>query len=152
MKNLILYSFILFLFIGCSKPKPQSLNKKIKEFQVSECQTNCGLDSIGVKTAKVDNNLNVRIGYILNCSWSRAFFKNISEVNDTLIVELDLPNINGEYPITECDCFFYFNFKIVNYNKTPKAIRIIDIFENGKFLDELKIPEIEETPIIDTLE
>ena len=149
MKNIIFYSFILVVFIGCSKSKSQSLNKKIELFQVSECKTNCGIDSIGVKTTKVNNNLNVRLGYIVNCSWSKAFFKNISEVNDTLVVELDLPNINGEYPITECDCFFYFKFKIVNYNKTPKAIRIIDIFEKGKFLDELKIPEIEETPIID---
>jgi len=149
MKNLIFYSFILALFIGCSKPKPQSLNKRITQFQVSECKTNCGLDSIGVKTTKVDNNLNVRLGYIVNCSWSRAFFKNITEVNDTLIVELDIPSENGEYPISECDCFYYFNFKIINYPKTPKAIRVIDIFEKDKFWDEIKIPEIEETSIID---
>ncbi len=149
MKNLILLSIILFFFVACSKQKIQSLNKRVTQFQVSECKTNCGLDSIGVTTNKADKNLNVRLGYIVNCSWSKAFFKNITEVNDTLIVELDIPSENGEYPISECDCFYYFNFKIINYAKTPKAIRVIDVFEKDKFWDEIKIPKIEETSIID---
>ncbi|NRR93371.1 hypothetical protein HSX10_17490 [Winogradskyella undariae] len=149
MKNLIIIALFVCLIIGCSEKKEQPLNQKIEQFRVSECRTDCGIDSIGVWTNNIENNLNVKLGYIVNCSWDSAFFKNITETNDTLIVELDMPNVNGEYPITECDCFFFFEFMIKNYNKEPKAIRVAELFGKNKFWDERRIPEIEET-IIET--
>lgn len=149
MKKKILLFFIIILFFRCSKQSTKPLNQRIEKFQVSECKTDCGIDSIGVQTQKINSDLSVKLGYIVDCSWSKAFFKNITEIKDTLIIELDMPIENGGYPISECDCFYFFNFKIKNYTKEPRAIRVVDIFEDGKFLDERKIPEIEETPIID---
>lgn len=152
MKNLITVSVIVCLIIGCSKQKEQPMNQRVKQFRVSECRTDCGIDSIGVQTYKTKNNLKVKLGYVVNCSWNRAFLKNITETNDTLIVELDKPNVNGEYPITECDCFFFFEFMITNYAKKPKAIRVAELFEKNKYWDERnfeQILDIEET-IIET--
>lgn len=152
MKNLITLSIIVYLIIGCSKRKEPSLNKLIQQFRVSECRTDCGIDSIGVQTYKTENDLKVKLGYFVNCSWKKAFLKNITERNDTLIVELDKPNVDGEYPITECDCFFFFEFMITNYANEPKAIRIAELFEQNKYWDERnfdQILEIEE-PIIET--
>jgi len=136
--------------MGCSKQKDIPLNKRVEQFQISECRADCGLDSLGIRTKKIENeNLKVSLGYILNCSWEQAYFKNITEKNDTLIVELDMPNSDGEYPITSCDCFFYFDFVIRDYNKLPKAIRVVDIFTENKYWDETAIfqTEIEETVI-----
>ena len=147
MKNLISIAILFCLIIGCSGKKAKPLNQRIEQFRVSKCRTDCGIDSVGVWINKIENNLNVKLGYIVNCSWDRAFLKNITEINDTLIVEFDKPNVNGEYPITECDCFFFFEFKIKNYAKEPKAIRVAKLFETNKFWDEKGIPEIEETII-----
>ena len=142
MKNLISIAILVCLIIGCSGKKEQPLNQKIEKFLVSECRTECGIDSVGVWTNKIENNLNVKLGYIVNCSWKRAFLKNITETNDTLIVELDMPNVNGEYPITECDCFFFFEFIIKNYKKEPKAIRVAELFGDNKFWDERRIRKL----------
>jgi len=150
MKNLIKLSVIFYLTISCSKQKEQPLNERVEQFQVSECRTDCGIDSIGVRTSKVKNDLGVKLGYVVNCSWKQAFIKNIEEQNDTLIFELDRPNKNGEYPITECDCFFFFEFIIKNYTKKPKTIRVAELFEKGKYWDERNFEqelEIEETVI-----
>ncbi len=147
MKKLINIAIFVCLIIGCSERKEKSLNQKTKRFRVSECRTDCGIDSIGVSTNKSGKNLNVKLGYIVNCSWNKAFLKNITEINDTIIVELDKPNLNGEYPITECDCFFFFEFMIKNYNKEPRAVRVTELFDKNKFWDERRIPEIEETII-----
>ena len=134
---------------GCSKQKEQPLNERVEQFRVSECRTDCGIDSIGVRTYNIENDLKVKLGYIVNCSWDRAFLKNITEINDTLIVELDMPSENGHYPITECDCFLFFDFVIRNYSKAPKAIRVAELFEANTYWDErnFKELEIEETQI-----
>ncbi|MEP3448358.1 MAG: hypothetical protein ABJN61_11695 [Flavobacteriaceae bacterium] len=136
MKTLILLSVVFCLTIGCSKQKKQSLNERAGQFKVSECRTDCGIDSIGVHTDIIKNDLKVKLGYVVNCSWRQAFLKNIKERNDTIIVEFDRPNVNGEYPITECDCFFYFEFLIENFDKEPKAIRVAELFEKNKYWDE----------------
>ena len=152
MKNLINIAIIVCLIFGCSRRKEQSLNQKIEQFRVSECRTDCGIDSVGVWTNKAKNDLNVKLGYVVNCSWKQAFIKNIEKQNDTLIVELDKPNVNGEYPITECDCFFFFEFIIKDYTKEPKDIRVAELFEKNKYWDERNLKqelEIEET-IIET--
>ncbi|WP_074408936.1 hypothetical protein [Aquimarina megaterium] len=63
--------------------------------------------------------------------------KNVTEQNDTLLIELDKPQLNdGGYPVTTCDCFFYFSFVLKNYTNTPKAIRVLELFENNKYWDE----------------
>ncbi|WP_405570468.1 hypothetical protein [Winogradskyella sp. Asnod2-B02-A] len=147
MKNLISIVILVCLIIGCSGQKERPLNQKIEQFRVSECRTDCGIDSIGVRTYKAKNDLKVKLGYVVNCSWDRAFLKNITERNDTLIVELDMPSENGGYPISECDCFFFFEFTIKDYANKPKAIRVAELFEKNKFWDERRIPEIEETII-----
>jgi hypothetical protein len=138
------------LIIGCSKQEKQPLIEKIEQFKVSECRTDCGLDSIGVRTYKVKNSLKVKLGYVVNCSWKQAFLDNIKEKNDTIIIELDKLNVNGEYPITDCNCFFYFEFLIKNFDKKPKAIRVAELFERNKYWDERnfdQILEVEETII-----
>ncbi len=134
MRNL----FIIFLIFGCTKEKGLPINQRVEKFQVSECRTDCGVDSIGVRTSKTRNDdLKVKLGYIINCSWKKGYLKDITERNDTLIVKLDRPHSdNGEYPMTLCDCFMYFDFEIKNYNKKPKAIRVVDLFEGNKYWDE----------------
>ncbi|MDH7913040.1 hypothetical protein [Winogradskyella sp. SYSU M77433] len=151
MKNILVILFIAIFVVSCKKQNIKPLNQRIENFKVSECRTNCGIDSIGVSTTKSKSDLFVKFGYIVNCCWDQAVFKDIEEVNDTLIVEFDRPNQNGEYPICECDCFFYFTFTINNYTKKPKAIRVKDIFTEHKFWDERSFEHmvIEET-IIDT--
>ena len=148
-KSSLVITFLICLILGCSRRNIIPLNNRVEQFQVSECRNDCSIDSIGIRTNKIENkNLKVSLGYILNCSWKQAFFKNIIEKNDTLIVELDRPHSeNGEYPITDCDCFFYFDFGIRDYHKIPKAIRVVDIFTKDKFWDETAIyqMEVEET-------
>ncbi len=151
MKILIIIFFLSFLIANCSKRKQLPLIEKIERFEVSECQNGCGIDSVGIrKNENKNGNLNVRLGYIANCSWRKAYLKNITEQNDTLLIELDRPHsIDGEYPITTCHCFFYFNFVIKDYTNTPKTIRILELFENNKYWDErdfdrYEIEEVEE--------
>lgn len=151
MRILIIYFLLSFLIINCSKQKQLPLIEKVEQFKVSECQNDCGIDSIGIRKNEIKNgNLNVKLGYIINCSWRKAYLKNITERNDTLFVELDQKVlIEGEYPITSCHCFFYFSFVIKDYNNTPKTIRVLDLFENNKYWDErdfdrYEIEEVEE--------
>ena len=135
---------------SCSKKNKPPLNKRVDNFKISECKRNCGIDSIGFQTKRIDNNLNVKLGYIVNCAWNEAFLKDIIETNDTLIVQFDKPNDDGNYPITECNCFYFFEFTIKDYQKTPKSIRVAELFEEHKFWDERNfenIIEIEETII-----
>ncbi|GAA4272517.1 hypothetical protein U6A24_09785 [Aquimarina gracilis] len=145
MKNLLTISLI-FLISGCGKQKELLLHQKVEKFQVSECRTDCGIDSIGVRMSQTKNDgLKVKLGYIVNCSWKKGYLKNITEQNDTLIVKLDRPRSdNGEYPMTLCDCFMYFDFVVKDYNKKPKAIRVIDLFEENKYWDEKQPKEIVE--------
>ncbi|MEM9680573.1 MAG: hypothetical protein AAF901_09640 [Bacteroidota bacterium] len=147
MKNQILIITLSLLVFSCDKRKEQLLNQKVKYFQVSECRNDCGVDSIGFSTYIVGDNLSVKLGYIVNCSWDGAFLKGIIERNDTLIVKLDRPNNNGEYPITDCDCFYFFDFIIEEYTKKPEVVRVTDLFEKDKFWDERnfdKFREVEE--------
>ncbi len=156
MKNLFIILCICSI-LGCSKQKELALNQRVEKFQVSECRTDCGIDSIGVRTSKTKNDgLKVKLGYIVNCSWKKGYLKNIIEQNDTLIVKLDRPHSdNGEYPMTLCDCFIYFDFVVKNYNKKPKAIHVADLFEDNKYWDEKtprEIVEIEEITDTDVSE
>ncbi|WP_298312118.1 hypothetical protein [uncultured Aquimarina sp.] len=143
MRNLLIISLI-FLIFGCAKEKELPINQRVEKFQVSECRTDCGIESIGVRTNMTRNNsLKVKLGYIVNCSWKEGYLKHIIERNDTLIIELDRPHSdNGEYPMTLCNCFIYFDFVIRDYNKIPKAIRVVDLFEDNKYWDEKTLIEI----------
>ncbi|WP_109853447.1 hypothetical protein [Aquimarina sp. AU58] len=150
MKKLFIILFICSIF-GCPKQEKLALNQRIEKFQVSECKTDCGIDLIGVRTSKNKNDgLNITLGYIVNCSWKNGYLKNITEQNDTLIVELDRPHSDsGDYPMTSCHCFFYFDFVIRDYSKTPKVIRVAELFEKNKYWDErdfdrYEIEEVEE--------
>ena len=148
MKNLSLLIVVSSLVFCCAKTDKLPLKERVNDFHVSECRKDCWTESIGVKTHKtINGNLKVQLGYIKNCSWEKGYFKNITEINDTLIIEIDMPHTNGQYSITSCDCFFYFDFVIKDYPKTPKAIRVADLFDKNKFWDEVPIFEIEETTI-----
>lgn len=148
MKKYLLFIIGFNFIVSCAKQEKVPLNERVEEFRVSECRRDYGLDSIGILTKKIENkNLKVSLGYVLNCSWEQAYFKNITEKNDTLIVTLDRPHSeDGQYPLTSCDCFFYFDFVVRDYDKLPKAIRVVDIFTEDKFWDETAIfkTEIEE--------
>ena len=151
MRIFVIIFFLSFLIVGCSKRKELPLIEKIERFKVSDCQNDCGIDSVGIRKNTIQNgNLNVRLGYIVNCSWRKAYLKNITEQNDILLIELDKPQlIDREYPITSCDCYFYFNFVLKDYTNIPKTIRVLELFENNKYWDErdfdrYEVEEVEE--------
>ncbi|WP_299439363.1 hypothetical protein [uncultured Aquimarina sp.] len=158
MKVILNVGIILLLIISCSKPREISLFERTENFKISECKKECGVDSIGIRLNKVKNgDLFVRLGYIVNCSWGNGYLKSVIDKNDTLLIKLDRPHdidtlridtlknnvieyeIEESYPLTDCDCFFYFDFTIKNFKKTPKLIRISEQFEENKYWDE-KIP------------
>ena len=138
-RNHIIFNFlamvlIVFLIANCSENREESLLERTKNFSISECRQDCGVDSIGVKKNKVLNgDLFVRLGYMANCSWGDGYLKDIKASNDTLYLLLDkIPEIDTvsidtiapdtiqiltteTYPLTSCDCFFFFDFSIKNY-------------------------------------
>ena len=145
--------FCTVLFIwGCTKPK--SLVERTKNFQISECKQDCGVDSIGVRLNKIKSgDLYVRLGHIVNCSWKQGYLKDMIYNSDTLVLELDRPHdidtvridsiknniiyeIETSYTLTDCDCFFFFEFIVEDFETAPKSIRILDNFKNGKYWDE----------------
>lgn len=148
MKRIVRISFYFLctsLFIlGCAKQK--SLVERTKNFQISECKQDCGVDSIGVRLNKIRNgDLHVSLGYILNCSWDDAYLENLTYERDTLIIELE----RQDDALTSCFCFFYFDLIIEDFEIAPNAVRIVDNFEEGKYFDErnfdqYKIEEVED--------
>ena len=121
-------------------------NKKlvVDQFKVSTCCHSCNIDSVGVRTKIVeDKGLYIKLGYFLNCTWSDGYFKSIKEQNDTLIIELDRPHSNGEYPIVECDCFINFEMILKDYGRIPRAVRVLQLFEEDKYWDEILLEQHE---------
>jgi hypothetical protein len=155
MKNLSKLIFYIFLIVGCSQREDIPLSERVDYFEISECKRDCGIDSIGIRKNEIkDNKLYARLGYIVNCSWEKGFLKNVTEKNDTLIIELDRAHSKeGKYPINSCDCFYYFDLVIKDYYKSPITIRITDLFDKGEFWDEktpieiIEIEDIEETEL-----
>ncbi len=151
MRYLIRILFSVFLIVGCSNKKDTSLIEKIDDFKISECKINCGIDSIGIRKNEIKNgDLLVRLGYIVNCSWEQGSIKNINLKKDTLLIELDRPHeidtvkidsltyeIVETYPLTDCECFFYFDLKIKEIIQRPNIIRISSTFEKDKYWDML---------------
>lgn len=149
MKKLFFLFFLTISIIGCSKQKELPLFEKIKDFKVSECKNNCGIDSIGVRRNEIKNgHLFIKLGYIVNCSWEKGFVSHISQRHDTMYIELDRPhNIDTTqiddntyetvetYPIYDCDCFHFFNLTMNDMSKTPEVIRVSPTYEKEKFWD-----------------
>jgi len=148
MKKILILLIDLFLILCCSKNNNSSLIDKVENFKVSECQSNYGIDSIGIRKNKiVDNVLYLKIGHIKNCAWEDGFLKSIKYKNDTLLIGLDRPfdidtlmtdtamvkgkqiinmSIEHTYPLYDCDCFFYFELSINEFTKIPKTVRLFE--------------------------
>ena len=151
MKESIIILFTTFLIVSCSKQNNISISEKVEFFEISECQTKCGIDSIGIRKNEIKSgDLFVKLGYIVNCSWQQGYLKNIIKRNDTLIIEIDRPHdidtlridslnyeITETYPLTDCDCFFYFDLKIKKITQVPKIVRISSAFKKEKYWDEI---------------
>ena len=139
---------ILVLLNGCTKKK-----LVVDEFKVSVCNNACTVDSVGVRTEIIkDKDLYIKLGYFLNCTWENGYFKSIKEKNDTLIIQLDRHHTNGEYDIVLCDCFINFELILKDYNRIPKAVRVLQLFEKDKYWDEIplepyEIIEVEEVKL-----
>jgi len=54
MKSFCCTLFIL-LFYCCSIKNDLDLIDKVEHFKISECQNNCGIDSIGIRKATINN-------------------------------------------------------------------------------------------------
>ncbi|MBW1295023.1 hypothetical protein [Aquimarina litoralis] len=157
LKNSLYFLCIALFILGCTKPK--SLLERTKNFQVSECKQDCGVDSMGVRLNKIRNgDLYVRLGHIVNCSWKQGYLRDMIYDSDTLVLELDRPHdidtvridstknnvfyeIETSYTLADCDCFFFFEFTVEDFETTPKSIRILDNFKKGKYWDERDIIE-----------
>jgi len=161
MKRVSYISILLIIAFGCAQKKELTLLEGVEEFEVSECRDNCSIDSVGIRRNEVkDGNLYVRFGYFLNCSWEDAFIKEIVERNDTMFIHVDRPHevdttfiskavdssfdtieeveIVAVYPITDCDCFFFFDLKINDVEKSPKVIRVAPEVDRDLFWDQSK--------------
>ena len=160
-RNHIIFNFlamvlIVFLIANCSENREESLLERTTNFSISECRQDCSVEDIGIRKKEVkDGNLLVRFGYILNCSWERLYLKDVNYSNDTLYLELhQYPKIDTiksvtnpdsgtveyiteeTYPISQCFCFFNFDFSIKDFDEVPETIRVKDKFSEGKFWDE----------------
>ena len=110
------------MLVGCSSQNKESLLNQLIAFEISECRHQCGADSVGVRRNKIQGeNLSVRFGYIVNCSWKYGYVDDITQRNDTLFLRLDRPHkidtlkvdtnakgeisyhIEQEYPHADCD-------------------------------------------------
>jgi len=139
MKTISKAGVILLLILSCSKPEEVSLYESVENFKISKCKKACSIDSVGIRLNKVKHgDLFVRLGYIVNCSWEGGYLKNVINKNDTLLIELDRPHnidtlqidslkmdsieyhVETSYPMADCDCFFYFDFTLKNFNTIPK--------------------------------
>jgi len=161
MKNTVFGLILLGTIIGCSTSRNLPINERISSFQVSECQTNCGSDSTGIRQNKiVKGDLHIKLGHIVNCSWKYGYVTNILQRNDSLYIELDRPHetntitkndsiviIEEIYPLADCDCFFYFDMIIEDVLNPPLTIRIHERLDKNNFWDrknKIEIVEIEE--------
>ncbi len=146
MKKVSILFFIVVFIFCCSKRRNTPLIDKVENFKISECQNNCGIDSVGVrKNEIIDNILRLKIGQIVNCAWEDGFLQKIEFRKDTLLIGLDrsadldtlsidTTMVKGEevisleivktYPIYDCDCFFYFELNISDVQRKPKFIRL----------------------------
>lgn len=155
MKKLVYIFGLLMMLISCSQKKELTLLERVDDFTISECRDNCSIDSVGIRRNEIENNdLYLRFGYFLNCSWEEGYIETIERQNDTMIIHIDRPHeidtvvvesgniiteeITHEYPITSCDCFFFFNVKINAVEKPPKVIRVAQKADRVKFWDEAK--------------
>ena len=147
------YSVLIFLLIGlvsCKKEPEIALKDRVYDFKVSECRYDCGRDSVGVRENRlVEEDLKVRLGYVVNCSWSSAWVDNVEHSNDTLYVELDREHTKTvtyeeggdfvtqlEYPMTDCDCFYFFEFKIKDVRTPPQVVRVAATMERSEYWDQ----------------
>lgn len=150
------YSVFILLLIGlvsCKQEPEVALKDRVYNFKVSECRADCGRDSIGVRENRiVGGDLKVRLGYVVNCSWDSAWVDNIERRNDSLFLRfdrahtIDTISVDGDevvtemqYVMTDCDCFYFFEFKLKDVETTPAVVRVEATFEKFDYWDQRPI-------------
>ena len=110
-------------------------DKRIFDFQISDCKNECELDSGQVLTNDlVFDTLNVRVAHWMNCSWNQGYLEDINFKNDTLNILLDRPYDDIEYDedgnemkiysMTDCNCIFFIDLKLEDIENKPKTILV----------------------------
>ena len=154
MKSIFAIVFAFLLVVSCSKKHKEPLINRVESFNISECQKDCGIDSIGIKQNEVlKNQLKLRFGYIVNCSWkSNGYLKDLILQNDTLVVKLhqkpevrrtiiDTLRVDSlrteiqeieqqEFPIYDCNCFLNFDLEVNRFHKKPRTVRVFSILDS----------------------
>lgn len=154
---------VLVLMTSCTQQKERSLLDQVSMFKISECQRQCGVDSVGIRKNEIkESKMLVRLGYIVNCSWEYGYLEDVTQRNDTLFLVLDRPHktdtlkidatasdiisyqIVEEYSHTDCDCFFYIDLVLKDFPKALNTIRVKGPFGDKGYWDERPLREIVE--------
>lgn len=109
---------------------------RVKKFTVTECLTDCYLDTGRLINQSLDSNiLKLELSHWMNCATStnndiaRFEYKNgiLNLLVKSIPVDFDIEE-NGDtnyvYEGEACDCYFIFNYELTGFKEIPDSILI----------------------------